>query len=283
MTERLEDVRRRRAVIDDIGEVVGALRAIASGRVSEAHGAQRAISSYDAQVSDALSRLAAPAAIVQQGPGLALVVGAAQGFCGGYPARVAEAALQLPPDTGLLVIGQRTRAMLEVAGSMPLWSADMPTAARFVPPLASAVTDALLHFGEDHPGPIRALSGHDAPGLPVEEWQVWPPEASDDAPRSPPALPLTTLSVPALIRALLAEALFAEVARTLMTGLQIENRARVEAMARAQSSLKTRRAEVDQQYRQARQEQMTTEVIELSTAGQAAGGRAAGGQAAGGR
>ncbi|MBL4543589.1 MAG: F0F1 ATP synthase subunit gamma, partial [Rhodobacteraceae bacterium] len=49
-----------------------------------------------------------------------------------------------------------------------------------------------------------------------------------------------------------------------MTGLRVENRARVEAMARAQSNLKTRRTEVDQRYRQARQEQMTTEVIELS-------------------
>jgi F-type H+-transporting ATPase subunit gamma len=42
-----------------------------------------------------------------------------------------------------------------------------------------------------------------------------------------------------------------------------EAQARVEAMARAQSNLRTRRTDVERQYQQARQEQMTTEMIEL--------------------
>ena len=266
MTERLEDVRRRRAVIDEIGEVVGALRAIAAAHSSEAQGALDAISTYERHVADALTRLAAPAeASAADGPGLVVVVGASQGFCGGYPARVAEAALALGPRDGMLVIGQRTELMLSDAGVTPVWSADLPAVTRYVPALASAVTDALLELGERHPGPISALSGADRPGLPIESRRIWPPaprEASPAAAAAPPVL--TTLPTASLLRGLLAETLFAEVARTIMQGLQVENRARVEAMARAQSNLKTRRAEVDQRYRQARQEQMTTEVIELS-------------------
>jgi F-type H+-transporting ATPase subunit gamma len=272
MTERLEDVRRHRAVIDEIAEVVGALRAIAAAHSTEAQAALDAILVYEGNVASALARLAIAEPIPgTEGPGLTLVVGAAQGFCGGYPARVAEAAQRLAPaGSGLMVIGQRTEAMLSEAGVTAVWSADLPAAPRFVPALASQATDALLELGERFPGPIRAVSGRDAPGLEVQTRAIWPPASRvPKAATRPTAPPLTTLPTGDLLRGLLAEALFAEVARAIMTGLRVENRARVEAMARAQSNLKTRRTEVDQRYRQARQEQMTTEVIELSIGEQA--------------
>lgn len=267
MTERLEDVRRHLAAIDEIGEVVGALRAIASAHSGDAQKGLDAISHYELYVSGALGRLAAPSPPpASEGPGLAIVIGAAQGFCGGYPARVAEATARLAPKgAGLLVIGQRTLAMLAATKPAPLWSADLPATAAAVPALASEVTDALLELGEEHPGPIVAISGADRPGIPVESQRIWPPTPPDEpALRPVTTTPLTTLPPSALLRGLLSETLFAEVARTLMQGLRIENRARVEAMARAQGNLKTRRTEVAQRYRQARQEQMTTEVIELS-------------------
>ncbi|MEQ9462457.1 MAG: F0F1 ATP synthase subunit gamma [Haliea sp.] len=268
MTERLEDVRRHLAAIDDIGEVVGALRAIAAAHSADARFGLEAISDYEAKVSEAFVRLAAPVAeAAVDGPGLVIVVGAAQGFSGGYPARIAEAAQQLsPPGAGLLVIGQRTLDILAVAGINPLWSADLPATASIVPALASEVTDALLEFGYRYPGPIVAISGSDGPGLPIDRRRLWPPERTETSaqPTFPTAPPLTTLPITTLLRGLLSEMLFAEVARTLMRGLRIENRARIEAMARAQANLKTRRTNVAQRYRQARQEQMTTEVIELS-------------------
>lgn len=272
MTERLEDVRRRRTVIDEIGEVVGALRAIAAAHSNEAQSALDAISLYEESVTAALARLAVPVPSPQaQGRGLTLIVGAAQGFCGGYPVRVAEAAKRLvASDSGLLVIGQRTEAMLEDAGIAMVFRADLPAAPHFVPALASEVTDALMELGQRFPGPIMALSGTDEPGLPVKSRRIWPPEPHEGASAPSPVIPpLTTLPTADLLRSMLSEALFAEVAKTIMQGLRIENRARVEAMARAQSNLNTRRAEVDRQFRQARQEQMTTEVIELSMGEQA--------------
>jgi F-type H+-transporting ATPase subunit gamma len=76
--------------------------------------------------------------------------------------------------------------------------------------------------------------------------------------------PLMTLPSTDLLTGLLQEALFASVAHVMMQGAETEARARVEAMARAQNNLRTRRTEVEQAYQQARQEQMTTEMIELS-------------------
>ncbi|MWD26139.1 F0F1 ATP synthase subunit gamma [Aquicoccus sp. SCR17] len=269
MTERLDDIRRRLGTIDEIGEVVGALRAIAAAHSAGAQAGLDAISGYGAYVAGALGRLTAPATpLPKEGASLVLVVGAAQGFCGGYPARVAEAATTLaPPGAGRLVIGQRTVAMLGDAGEGALWTADMPASADMVPALASEVTDKLLELGAAYPGPILSISGTDRPGLPVEVGRIWPPEPGA-APVVQSAGPptLTTLPAEALLLALLAETLFAEIARTIMLGLRIENRARLEAMARAQGNLKTRRADMVGRYRQARQEQTTTEVIELAAA-----------------
>lgn len=262
MTERLEDVMREQAAIAEIGDVVRALRAIASGRSLEAQGALAAIDSYAAQIAAAAGRLI-PAIAAPSGPGVALVIGAAQGFCGGYPARIAQAAMDLAArGVGLIVIGQRSADMLADAGVPLLWYADMSASAVLVPALASEVTDVLVERGAMVGGPIIAVTGADAPGQPVGARPIWPP---DPAPQgAPDALPLTTLPPARLAERLLAEALFAAVARALMHGLSAENAARTEAMARAQSNLKTRSAEVETRYRRVRQEQMTTELIELA-------------------
>lgn len=269
MTERPEDVRRRLSAIDEIGEVVGALRAIAAGHAAGAKGALAAISSYEAKVTGALVRLAAPQMPAESaGPGIVIVVGAAQGFCGAYPQRLVEATrTHTPAGAGLMVIGQRSAAMLSDVGITPSWSAELPASPAHVPDLASQLTDELIDRSETFPGPIHTVTGRDLPGQPVEMRRLWPPEPPErrDRAAAPPLdSPLTTLPPEALARALLAETLFAEVARALMEGLRVENAARVEAMARAQSNLKERRALLSQRYSHARQEQMTTEMIELT-------------------
>lgn len=268
MTDRPEAIQRRLKAMDEIGEVVGALRAIASAHVAAARGAIEAIKAYDAQVAGALDRLAAPVPEeAVSGPGLVIVIGAGQGFCGAYPMRLADAALhRTPPAAGLLVIGQRTRLMLAEAGRNANWSEELPATPDLVPELASQITDTLIDLSVTYPGPIQTVAGRDLPGQPIEVRRIWPADRTEgpEAPFRYDA-PLTTLPLPVLIRGLLAEALFADVARALMEGLRAENQARVEAMARAASNLKSRRADVARRFQQVRQEQMTTEVIELST------------------
>ena len=259
MTERLEDVERHRAIIEDIADVVGALRAIASGQMAEAQSALDAIMRYEAQILTAITQLTGMMPDVS-GDGITIIIGASQGFCGGYPARIADATSALGGG-GIVVIGKRSEQMMRDLGRVPDWSADMPSSARFIPDLASAVTDQVLQLGDRHSGPIRTLSGEDRAGLPIVQKQIWP--VSMPSRQSAP-MPLTNLPVDQLIKGMLSEVLFVQIARAIMQGFYIENRARSDAMARAQSNLKTKRAEVEQRYRQARQEQMTNEVIELS-------------------
>lgn len=271
MTERPEDIERRLKGLEQIGQVTGALRAIASGQSSAARGAMAAISAHAQTVTEALARASAMAggtARAEAGPGLLLVVGAAQGFSGAYPTRIAEAAqaARAPGSgfegAGLVVLGNRTLAAFEEAKQAVLWSEDLPQRPEAVPALASHIADALLALAQDHPGPIRAVTGSALPGHPPEVTTIFPPEVSGT--KGP--VPLMTLTPEALLEGLLHEALFAAVTARLVIGLAAEAQARTEAMARAQNNLKTRRAEVQAEWQQARQEQMTTEMIELASA-----------------
>lgn len=265
MTERPDLLQRRLTAINEIGEVVGALRAMASGNAAAARGTLAALAAYEAQVRAALVRLAAPVAGSHpSGPGLVLLIGAAQGFCGAYPLRLAEAARDLvPAGAGLLVVGQRTVALLAEGGITPRFTADLPATPADIPALASRITDAIVTLTAAHPGPIATLSGRDEPGLPIALHPIWPPAGSDRPPRDI-VPPLTTLPAPDLARLLLMELLFAAIARALSEGLRVENLARIEAMARAEAHIKDRRLAVEQRQRQARQEAMTTELIELA-------------------
>lgn len=265
MTDRPEDIQRRLGGLDQIGQVAGALRAIAASQVGVARNASEAATAYAGAIADALAiaTVNARATGSERGPGLLLVVGAAQGFSGSYPARIAEAARNaMRQRPGLLVVGQRTLELLRGEDAPILWSADLPSHLAAVPPLASQIADLLVRLSVDHRGPLRAVvATADDVGPPDLRDLLAVPRGLRPVRSGPP--PLTNLAAAALAAGLLEEALFAAVVRALIEGVAAEAQARVEAMARAQSNLRTRRTEAERQLQQARQEQMTTEMIEL--------------------
>lgn len=275
MSDRPELIQRRLAGLEDIGQVVAALRAIASGNAAGARDGVAAIRSYSAILAQALNRASgddgrsSSMAGGDGGAGLILVIGAAQGFSGAYPSRIAAATREARAagtgDAALVVLGARSLSMLDHADrAAVVHSADLPSQAAQVPALASQITDALAVLAARYPGPIRLVAGRDLPGQPVTIGPLWPPPATPAT--APGPAPLTNLPAAELVDALLREALFAAVALALMEGYRAENQARFEAMARAQSHLRDKLAEVSRDYQQARQEQMTTELIELASA-----------------
>ncbi|MFT3803341.1 MAG: F0F1 ATP synthase subunit gamma [Burkholderiaceae bacterium] len=319
MSERPEDIQKRLAGIDDIGQVVGALRAIAAGQVGAVRAAVDAVDAYAGTIEQALvaatagagtatatatagtATATATAAVASgadgasgasgtggtggtggasdagniagapgpsKGQGLLLVVGAGQGFSGAYATRLAERArIAMRERPGLLVVGQRTLEILRADGLPILWSEDLPSHPAAIPALASRVTDRLVGLSTEHPGLVRAVVGDvEHHGAPVER-TLFPPPAIRPPAGAGGSRPLTTLPVADLVAGLLEEALFAAVVHALIQGLAAEAQARVETMARAQRNMRTRRTEVERRYQQARQEQMTTEMIELVVSG----------------
>ena len=270
MTERLEEIAGRLANIREIGEIVGALRVIATAHQGEARTALTAVRAYSETVGAALARaLAAEGAHPARGlgPGLAVVIGAAQGFSGAYSDRLAHAATEAQAaGDRLVVLGGRTQSALAAAGVPVAWAADMPVHPAAVPGMASTLADAILdNLGP--PGPVRLIAADpDTPGQPVTERPVFPPE-TPTTPVAPPGL--TTLPGTELLAALLPETLFAALCRALLEGIAAENTARAEAMANAMTSIKRQTAAMTVAWQQARQERATDELIELVSAGDA--------------
>lgn len=270
--KRPEEIRDRIANVREIESIVSTLRALAVAHQLEARNHLEAIRAHEATVAGALSA-ALPAVgkgprLAAQEPRLLIVVGAGQGFCGAFVNRIVEAALkEAARGCELMVIGGRTLTAISERGHDAVWFAEMPTHALEAPALAGRVSDALF----------RRLAA--APDQPVATLFVDPASADQeptrrslfpfDFSRFPPSgasPPLTTLSAPDLVAALVEEYVFAEICEAVMMGFAAENAARATAMSRAQSNIKRITADLQSAFQRARQDQMTTEIIELSAA-----------------
>ena len=76
--------------------------------------------------------------------------------------------------------------------------------------------------------------------------------------------PLTTLPPAYLLEQLTAEYVFAQICEAAMHAFESENEARMMAMASAKSNIGTKLATLQQRERQLRQEEITTEIVELA-------------------
>ena len=85
--------------------------------------------------------------------------------------------------------------------------------------------------------------------------------------------PVTTLSPPDLVESLAAEYVFAQLCDAAMHAFAAENEARMMAMASARTNIQTKLSELSRRERQLRQEEITTEVVELAAGAEALGGR----------
>lgn len=268
---RPEDIKARLEKIHQIESVVGALRAIAAAHQQEARRHLDPVRRHEATVARALARglglLPAPTAGKVE-RALLIVVGAAQGFSGDYGERIAGAALEdEAPDHDLIVVGNRTlQALSERIGPGAIvWSTDMAPHAAEVPALASRIVDRVFA--------LIARASHDRVGiifadaLPEESRLVRRDLLPFDFSRFSPTdnhAPLTTLPRDELLAGLAEEYVFTEVCEALMLGFAAESAARAAAMARAQTNVRRISIDLTRDFRQAHQEQTTTEIIELT-------------------
>ena len=76
--------------------------------------------------------------------------------------------------------------------------------------------------------------------------------------------PLITLAPAFLLERLVAEYVYAQLCEAAMHGFEAENEARMLAMASAKNNIESKLANLSQRERQLRQEQITTEIVELA-------------------
>jgi F-type H+-transporting ATPase subunit gamma len=278
MTERLSDVVAKIQNVRQLGAVVTALRGIAASRAQSGRSLLAGIEAYTEVIShaigEALTLLPSDAATLvghrNDKRGFILFC-AEQGFAGAFSRRVFEAAGDELKGATVLLIGTRGAAATAEWGITPAWSAAMTTRVEGIPGFANELAEVLyryvaqglitrtdIFFTRSVAGGIR-IDRHSL--LPIDFGRFMRPVQ-----RQPP---LITLAPQMLLERLAAEYIYAQLCQAAMHAFVAENEARMIAMVAAKNNTEATLAGLVRRERQLRQEEITTEVVELAAGAEA--------------
>jgi F-type H+-transporting ATPase subunit gamma len=276
MAERLSQVEERIDSVGQLSSVVAAIRGIAAARLREGEQRLDGVRAYASAVGVAIGEALAlldnrdVSATEDSSTGKMLVIAlcSEQGFAGAYNSRILDAAgrlinaqaaeLFVVGDHGLMVAGERG---LEVG-----WSVPMAVHVEETIDLANRLADAL--YDRVRSGVTGAMIVHAAPAKEgnqkIVEKSLIPfdfsrfPAANKDEP------PLLTLPPKTLLAQLAEEYVFAELCEAAVLSFAAENEARMRAMISAHENVEKRLDELKADARRTRQEEITSEVVELA-------------------
>jgi len=285
MTDRLEDIKARLETVDQLDSVITAMRSIAAARARHAREQLAGIQTYAQTIGTAIGEALTllpeppPAPSRDRKPAdVVIALTAEQGFAGAFSAHVLDRAeahlaerraggateLMLVGDRGLMVAGERG---LHVA-----WSAPMAAHVDEVPALADRIAEALyarLAAGRALRVSLIHARPDTADDQPITDHTLLPFDYSRFPGEARTMPPLVSLPPDRLTERLAEEHVFAELCAALMLSFAAENEARMRAMIGARGNVRRTRETLRATYRRLRQEQITTEIVELA-AGRAA-------------
>jgi F-type H+-transporting ATPase subunit gamma len=283
MAERLADIVAQIRNVRQLEAVVTAMRGIAASRAQQGRSLLAGIEAYTQVISDAIGQalnLLPPdgSALVRsrrERRGL-IVFCAEQGFAGAFSERVLEAVKSDLAGAIVFLIGTRGAAVAEERGIRANWNAAMATQAGAIPGLANRIADALYEhvaggtvarvdvaFSQSRAGGGIAINQHSL--LPIDLARFSRPI------RNLP--PLTTLAPSMLLERLAGEYVYAQLCEAAMHAFAAENEARMMAMAAARTNIESKVNGLSQREHQLRQEEITTEIVELAAGAEALSGR----------
>jgi F-type H+-transporting ATPase subunit gamma len=256
------------------------MRGIAASRAQKGRSLLAGIEAYSDVVSRAVGQALSllPTEMTLERPrrharlGLILFC-AEQGFAGGFSERVLDAAGSDLDGSVKFIVGTRGAIVASERGVEPAWSAPMASHVDAVLGLANRLADAL--FGYVAAGTVtevdilfsRSVSGS---GIVIDRHSLVPIDFRHFPTTVAEKVPLTTLSPLALVERLAAEYVFAQLCQAAMHAYEAENEARMLTMASAKTNIERKVTELTQRERQLRQDEITTEIVELAAGAQAA-------------
>jgi F-type H+-transporting ATPase subunit gamma len=255
------------------------MRGIAASRAQQGRSLLAGIGAYTQVVSTAIGQALslaphdgpAPARSRYDRRGL-IVFCAEQGFAGAFSERVLEAVKDSIAGATVFLIGTRGMTAAEERGIRPAWHTEMTTQAGAVPGLANRIADALYARVAD--GTVARVDvayseAHAGGGIAVNRHSLLPLDLSRFAHPVRNFPPLTTLAPPVLLERLAAEYVYAQLCEAAMHAFAAENEARMIAMAAAKTNIKSKLDGLSQREHQLRQEEITTEIVELAAGAEA--------------
>lgn len=276
--ERLARLQARIAGIADLLDVVKTMRALAAVRMHQAEEALHASRRYAETVEQALAEAlaldcpddeVAPTADAE-GPCALMVFATEHGFVGALNRMLIESAESATAASAqrdlLFVIGSRGALAAREAGLKLAWTHPSTTRKDGVPVLARTVAAELYRRLEV--GEIRGLDMLFARISGIGRWQVerrrvLPLDVAALRPAAAGPQPLHHLDAPRLIERLIEEHVFAQLAHGVMEAHAGENAARVAAMTAAHDNIENKLHGLRHQERQLRQEEITTELLDV--------------------
>jgi F-type H+-transporting ATPase subunit gamma len=221
---------------------------------------------------------AAPA-MPMPGAGRALILCAAEhGFVGGFNEHLLDTAeAALATDDALFVLGSRGATLALERGRQEFWTRPMATRLAGIPDTINHLTAEL--YARIARGELSHLdvmfARYRQGGAPtIERNRLLPFDAASPAVAQPRLPPLHNLEPRALLERLMAEYVFARLTEAAVESLASENAARFAAMDSARDNVAKKLRQLQQDARQARQTEITAELLDLVTGTEGLLGRA---------
>jgi len=279
--EQLARIEAHLHSLQELGELVGALRSMAAARAREAQEAFEGTRAYSSIVGRAIAGIAP--LLVQDGPAggraagpdsadgpaprdALVLVTSENGFVGGFNTALVERSAALRrTDERLVVAGRRGQIAAAERGIAPDHAFAMTSRVKGVTALARGIAERIAGARR-----VRLVYACYRPGgaFEVTERQVLPLDAADFAAPAPDR-PLHHLPPGALMSELAEEHLFAEIAHALMESLAAENGARLGTMDAAARNIEKKLDRLRRDERVARQEKTTADMLDVVTGAEA--------------
>ena len=272
---RLAEIEGHIASMGELLNIVGAMRSLAGMRVQESQHALPGIRQYAQSIAGAISStlllLPQPSPESEfDGDRRALILCTAEhGFVGGFNERMIEAVeAVLRASDALFVLGSRGAALALERGRSVAWSCPMATRVLGAPETINRLTGELYaRILRGNVSRIEVMFGRYRQGSPstIERRVLLPLDTGSLAPTEPRQTPLHNLAPRSLLEKLLAEYVFALLTEAAVESIASENAARFAAMESAHDSVSKKLEQLRQSARQARQTEITEELIDLIT------------------
>jgi F-type H+-transporting ATPase subunit gamma len=282
MAERLADVVAQIQNVRQLEAVVTAMRGIAASRAQQARSLLTGIEAYTEVISAAIGQAlslvpadqSARSAPTPSRPGRRglILFCAEQGFAGAFSERVLDAVTRDLEGAISFLIGTRGAAVANERGIRPAWAASLATHIGAIPSFANRLADALYERVAD--GTVVRVDvvfsrSRRGGGIEIDRHSLLPIDLSRFARPVQNHPPLTTLAPGALLERLASEYIYAQLCEAATHAFAAENEARMMAMASAKTNIETNLARLLQREHQLRQEEITTEIVELAAGAEA--------------
>jgi F-type H+-transporting ATPase subunit gamma len=276
---QLADIQGRIASMDELQDIVGAMRSLAGMRMQEAQNSLPGIRRYAESMATAIGAALTlmpeprPERRTERDHRAIILCMAEHGFVGGFNERLIDAAQAQLGDRDLLfVLGSRGAALVFERGRKAAWTSPMATRLTGVTDIVNRLAGELYRrIARGAISRVEVMFGRYRQGTAstIERRLLLPLDTAALVAGQPRQTPLHNLEPQALLERLMAEYVFALLTEATVESMASENAARFAAMEAAHDNVSKKLSGLRQDARQARQSEITSELLDLITGAEA--------------